>query len=239
MNKIKAFLAALVATAAMFFGATPANATIQEGGTPWAAGIDQQASTRINGKFQVPQVSTACGTNSAVVIWVGLGNSPVMTHLGISVTPNGVSAWWETYANGVYDTESVPFTFHPGNYVNLSMAFLNNETEVEFKWWDTTTGAIYYKTLTNAYQFWPHGSGSQAEWVIEQYANTPIAYFGTLKFIDAWYGMPTTSMPASPLDINMYLTDPNANKVITVSEVSGSPGDLIFYQHMCGYGNVT
>jgi hypothetical protein len=196
----------LVLAAALQLTVTaPARAAIAVGGNVWSGIIDRGSGvTRVSGRIVIPKVDAACGTNSNVAVFVGLGGYGTFPFAqnGITLTPSGISAWFELFdKTGRGPVVSVSLPMKAGDVVALGLAFSPGHTVLTFAWSNLTRNLKVTRTLTNAARW---HNGSTAEWIVERAAfdalhDSPyLAHFSPITFTNAAYSTPTTGRSAFP-----------------------------------------
>ena len=185
----RATVVAVALTAAPFAGASVAPAQAVSNGYSglWSGVVSNGGGyTAVFADVTVPTVSTRCGKDSNVVAFVGLGgwNRLPFVQNGITVTPKGVSAWWEVFdKNGHGPVAGIPLTVRPGDRMRLRLQFSANRSVLTFRWDNVTLHRTYIHRVTNAARYY---NGATADYVVERswypYRGAPLARFTPITF---------------------------------------------------------
>ncbi|HVQ44155.1 MAG TPA: G1 family glutamic endopeptidase [Candidatus Saccharimonadia bacterium] len=186
--------AAIVAVATILaiagLGAPAADATSQSYSGHWAGLVDGGGGyTKITADVVVPSVTTACGTGSAVAVYVGLGGwgSLPFAQNGFTVTPQGVGVWWEVFdRNGNGPVAGIALATRPGNKLRFGFEFASHGTVLTFYWANLTTGKVVTRRITNAARYY---NAKTADYVVERpnypKAGAPLAQYRPITFTRA------------------------------------------------------
>jgi hypothetical protein len=183
--------------------------------------------TAVTADVTVPRVTALCGKDSNVVAFIGLGGwtgLPFVQH-GFTVTPRGLSAWYEVFDRaGRGPTVGVPLAMRPGDRVRLGLGFSANRSVLTFRWENLTLHRVVSRQVGNAARYY---NGSTADYVVERswypYRGSPLARFGTIAFSNAKAARAGRWVPAyNAGSTRVTMLGGRANAVSRVTAASGT-----------------
>jgi hypothetical protein len=170
--------------------ATPAGAVTTVYRSGWSGSTTPGGGyTSVTMQFVVPHVSAACGRDSSVAIFDGLGGwgSLPFVQNGITVTPAGASAWREVFdRNGGGSVVGVPLRVRSGDRVRVSLSFADRAYHLTFRWENLTLHTAYNAAISGAARYY---NGATADYVVERpnypYRGAALGAFDSVTFQDA------------------------------------------------------
>lgn len=206
--------------------ASPADATMMATSPAWSGSVTPGGGyTSVTAQFVVPRVTAACGRDSNVAIFVGLGGwgSLPFVQDGVTVTPAGASAWYETFSRGHADPGvGVPLVVRPGDRVRISLSFANHGYYLTFRWENLTTRKTVNKAISNASRYY---NGATADYVVERSnyprVGSPLAAYGSVALQDARAARHGRWVPAADHNATLVTMRPGARTLATTSAPGG------------------
>jgi hypothetical protein len=156
----------------------------------WSGVLSTGGSYRgVTAEVTVPRVTSYCGSDSNVAVFIGLGGSTGLPFVqnGFTVTPKGFGVWSEVFDKyGQGPTTAVSLPIRSGDRIRLSVSFSSDKTVLYFRWENLTLQRVMLQRVGNAARYY---NGSTADYIVERsyypYRGAPLARYSPITFSNA------------------------------------------------------